>query len=109
MGWERRGNSQYYYRMIRRGRRVVSEYIGSGELAILTALLDEEQRAERQEQQEAERRRREDADYVDQGLDQIDDTLRLLTTIMLEQAGYHRHKGQWRKQRHGRRQSTNEG
>ncbi len=109
MGWERRGNSQYYYRKIRRGRRVVSEYVGSGEFAILTALLDEEQRADRQEQQEAERRRREEADQIDHELAQIDDKLRLLTTIMLEEAGYHRHKGQWRKQRHGRRQSTNEG
>ena len=109
MGWERRGSGQYYYRKTRRGRRVVSEYVGSGEFAIFTALLDEEQRAERQEQQEAERRRREEADPVDHELDQIDDTLRSLTAIMLERAGYHRHKGQWRKQRHGRRQSTNEG
>ena len=109
MGWERRGSGQYYYRKIRRGGRVVSEYVGSGEFAILTALLDEEQRAERQEQQEAERRRREEADQIDHELARMDDTLRLLTTIMLEQAGYHRHKGQWRKQRHGRRQSTNEG
>ena len=109
MGWECRGSSQYYYRKIRRGRRVVSEYVGAGEFAILTALLDEEQRAERQEQQEAERRRREEADQIDHELARFDDTLRLLTTIMLEEAGYHRHKGQWRKQRHGRRQSTNEG
>ena len=109
MAWERRGNSQYYYRKIRRGRRVVSEYVGAGEFAILTALLDEEQRAERQEQQEAERRRRQEADQIDRELAQIDDNLRLLTTTMLDQAGYHRHKGQWRKQRHGRRQSTNEG
>lgn len=109
MGWERRGSSQYYYRKLRRGRRVVSEYVGSGEFAIFTALLDEEQRAERQDQQDAERRRREEADQVDQKLTQIDDTLRLLTTIMLEQAGYHKHKGQWRKQRHERQESTNEG
>ena len=109
MGWERRGSSQYYYRKIRRGRRVVSEYVGSGEFAILTALLDEEHRAERQGQQEAEQRRREEADQIDHELAQIDDNLRLLTVAMLEEAGYHRHKGQWRKQRHGRRQSTNEG
>ncbi len=109
MGWERRGSSQYYYRKVRRGRRVVSEYVGAGEFAIFTALLDEEQRAERQEQQEAERRRREEAYQIDHELAQIDDALRSLTAAMLEQAGYHRHKGQWRKQRHGKRESTNEG
>ncbi len=89
MGWERRGSSEYYYRKVLRRGRVVSEYVGSGELAILTALLDEEQRAERRDQQEAERRRREEADQIDHDLAQIDDTLRLLTTIMLEEAGNH--------------------
>ena len=88
---------------------MVSEYVGSGEFAILTALLDEEQRAERQEQQDAERRRREETDQIDHELAQIADTLRLMTTVALEESGYHKHKGQWRKQRHGRRQSTNEG
>ncbi len=39
MGWERRGSSQYYYRKIRRGRCVVSEYVGSGELAILDPVV----------------------------------------------------------------------
>ena len=109
MGWECRGSSQYYYRKIRRGRRVVSEYVGSGEFAILTAMLDEEQRAERREQQEAERRRRKEADQIDHELAQLDGALRSLTAAMLEEGGYHRHKGQWRKQRHGRRKSTNEG
>ena len=106
MGWERRGGRQYYYRKVRRGGRVTSEYVGRGDIATLTALLDEERRAERQEQREAERRLREEAEHIDRRLAQIGDTLRSLTAAMLEQAGYHRHKGQWRKQRHGRREST---
>ena len=33
MGWERRGNQEYYYRKERDGSRVKSTYLGRGEMA----------------------------------------------------------------------------
>lgn len=56
MGWEQRGNGEYYYRKARRGGRVVSEYVGRGDFASLAALLDEERREERQEYCNMEKR-----------------------------------------------------
>lgn len=94
MGWERRGNGEYYYRKVRRGMRVISEYAGCGDYAFLTALLDEERRVERQEHCKVDQRNREDAQRNDCALAMIDDTLRALTIAALEKAGYRRHKGQ---------------
>lgn len=102
MGWERRGNGEYYYRKVRRGGRVVSEYVGCGDFASLIALLDEERRDERQEHRKAEQRNRENAKRDDCVLTLIDDMLRSLTTTALKETGYHRHKGQWRKRRRAR-------
>jgi len=48
MGWERRGNNQYYYKKEREGSRVKSVYVGCGEIAHMVSeiqsgapLLDE--------------------------------------------------------------------
>ena len=40
MGLERRGGGSYYYRKVRRGDRVVSEYVGGGPSAPLMARMD---------------------------------------------------------------------
>ena len=102
MGWEQRGNGEYYYRKVRRGRRVVSEYAGRVDFACLAALLDEERREERKERSKMEQRNCEDAKRIACTLAQIDDTLRALTIAALEKAGYYKHKGQWRKRRNAR-------
>jgi hypothetical protein len=53
MGWEKRHNNQeYYYRKIRQGRKVISQYIGRrGEpVAELAAALDAAARRQRDTQ-----------------------------------------------------------
>ena len=47
MGLEQRGNATYYYRKKRRGVRVVSEYVGRGELAQFAALIDGSEKRDR--------------------------------------------------------------
>jgi hypothetical protein len=44
VAWEERGGRRYYYRSVRRGGRVVKEYVGTGPLTEATVQLDEEDR-----------------------------------------------------------------
>jgi len=39
MGWERRGNNQYYYKKERDGARVRSVYVGNGEIAHMISTI----------------------------------------------------------------------
>jgi hypothetical protein len=95
MSWEGRGNRRYYYRKRRDGDRVVSEYVGAGELAQTAAILDALEREIRR----AERQKREEARALDAQIDEVCDLNRALTYAALLVAGYHTHKGQWRRKR----------
>ena len=96
MSWERRGDRRYYYRKRRQGDRVISEYVGAGELAEACAALDT---LEREVRRAARERRRADR-ALDAQVGQACDFIRALTCAALLVSGYHTHKGQWRKKRH---------
>jgi hypothetical protein len=90
----------YFYRKVREGGRVVSEYAGSGAIGALYAALDGStraaqaaERAERRAQVEAERAAERDAR-------QLAAECQELAALALLAAGYHRHKRQWRKRRY---------
>jgi len=99
MGWERRGGGMYYYRKRRQGDRVVSEYVGSGPLAELASALDELTREEQSLQRERMQQEREAIRAVDAHVEDACTVIRLLTYSALLVAGYHTHRGQWRKRR----------
>ena len=40
MGWEKRGNNQYYYKKEREGSRVKSVYVGRGEMAHMISTFE---------------------------------------------------------------------
>lgn len=102
MGWETRGNGTYYYRKVRRGGRVVSEYIGAGPVAEALAGLDalgrddtERARAMWSDTVQAERRRA-------AALAEAEGVVRTLAAAVLVAGGYHQHRRQWRRGReHG--------
>ena len=97
MAWEARGNKSYYYRKRRIGRRVVSEYVGSGETAGLIAgmdVLDQEQR-QAQRMMDAVAREARVMDDTDAAL--LADLLATLTRAVLVTNGFHQHKRQWRR------------
>lgn len=99
MGWEQRGNNRYYYHKRREGHRVISEYVGSGPLAELASTLDELTRQEQCLQRERMQRERETIRALDAQVDDVCNSIRLVTYAVLLVAGYHTHKGQWRKRR----------
>ena len=99
MAWERRGNRQYYYRKRREGRRVVSEYFGTGTIAELAEMLDAADREEHEREREAWRELREAELDLDREIDGLGDTVRMLTQAVLLASGHHTHKGQWRQRR----------
>jgi hypothetical protein len=102
MGWERRGNRGYYYRKKRIGQRVVSEYVGAGELAELVAELDALRRAEREAERLRWQRERDAELALDQEVNALGDVARMLTQAVMVATGHHTHKGTWRKTRNDR-------
>lgn len=101
MGWEQRGNNRYYYKKEREGSRVKSVYVGRGEIAHMTAHIQSSSpvlerlaltlrspAALKQEQAEA-------------GLEGVGEHIHILTQAALLVAGFHTHKREWRKMRHG--------
>jgi hypothetical protein len=101
MAWESRHDSRhsYYYRKKRVAGRVVSEYIGRGEVAALIARDDELDRLKAGADRAQRRTERASAQVLDAELDALEQELATLTTGALLCAGYHLHKGQWRKRR----------
>ncbi len=101
MAMEERNGRTYYYRKTRVGGRVRSVYAGSGDLATLWALMDAEKREERQAEREArkaeEDREREEERTVSDWFDGIE----AAADAAMFAAGFHRHKAQWRRRRHG--------
>lgn len=100
MGWEKRGNGRYYYRKRRVGGRVVSDYVGSSEMAGILARfehLSRQHSAETWRQWIEER----DADLeMDRELREIERLVRDLKAAVLIAHGYRTHRRQWRRNRH---------
>jgi hypothetical protein len=104
MGWESRGGSgPYYYRKVRRGGRVVSEYVGRGEDAALIALFDGAAHDSREAEAEDRRAARQKEAETDARLDALVREAEAAASARLVELGYHQHKRQWRRRRGGRK------
>ena len=101
MAWEDRNGRQYYYRKYRVGQRVFSEYVGSGFLAELIAEEDVMKRERRRLEHQAQNHEKATIKSIDCEIDSLIDSTRTLIRACLLLAGFHPHKGQWRKRRSG--------
>ena len=99
MGWEQRNGSSYYYRKERIGKRVRSVYVGSGLVANMAAQLDALERDEQGEKREALRREMDKQNAIDAQIDEVCHMTEKLTRAALIAAGFHLHRGQWRRKR----------
>ena len=97
MGWERRGRGRYYYHKRRIGGRVVSEYVGAGEHGAAAATRDTLARTERERMRQEQIRERERFLALEQAGSEAEEQVRMVTRAWLLAAGYHTHKGQWRR------------
>jgi hypothetical protein len=106
MAWEQRARGGWYYKRSRRkDGRIVREYFGCGETAQLIAALDEQARQERAAERTARQDERSRPLALEAALTAFGTPLDEVLCLTLEAAGYHRHRGQWRKQR-GRAHET---
>jgi len=99
VAWVQQGRVRYFYRSVRRGRRVLHEYYSGVEAQLAAALAEERQR-----QRLAERRvRRRDQKTWQTAQDPLDELLLvtdLLVRALLLLSGYHQHHcGDWRRRR----------
>jgi len=101
MAWETRNGRAYYYRKRRIGRRIVSEYVGGGSVGQLAAEMDALAQAQRQERRAREQAERQKQQELDAELEEARAAVQAAVAATLQAAGFHRHKGQWRR-RNGR-------
>ena len=99
VGWEQRGNNQYYYKKEREGSRVKSVYVGRGEIAQMVSQIQSsstlvERVARGLKSPEAIK-----FEQAEKALDQAAELVEHLTIGALLAAGFQIHKRQWRRKR----------
>jgi hypothetical protein len=98
MGWKTIDGRRYYYKSEREGGRVKSTYFGAGEAGTLMAQMAAFDRAAKQEELREERQESEaEETAVSEWFDQV----QAVADAAMIEAGFHKHKGQWRRKRHG--------
>jgi hypothetical protein len=101
MAFEERNGRLYYYRKVREDGRVRSEYVGSGEAASLWAAMTELDRADRESERAVRRADQERERAEEREVSDWFERIEAVADAAMFAAGFHRHKGQWRRRRHG--------
>jgi hypothetical protein len=100
MGLEtRKRGGLYFYRKRRIDGRVVSEYVGSGDLAHLAAHWDTLEHDKQAEERYRLSKTRAEEAASDKALADLEQTISTLVQGILLAEGYHTHKGEWRRKR----------
>jgi hypothetical protein len=99
MAWERRGHGLYYYQSEHGNGRVRKRYMGRGEVAEIVAHANETIRHRREAKAEREREDLELARTLASSGEQMDEAAEILAKAEMVAAGYHNHKGEWRRRR----------
>lgn len=96
MGWEK---GRYYTRSHKVNGRVVREYVGGGEIGALAAELDAIERESREFDRESWRMEKAEIKAFDDSVDKVCQMSDLIAKATLVAAGFHRHRGEWRRRR----------
>jgi len=106
MGWKRIGNHSYFYRSRRQGGRVVSEYVGRGNLGALCARLDQLDRQERDGRRAEGKAASEAAGQEERAIRRWFGAVEAVAAGAMLAAGFHKHHGQWRRWRVAKAEGT---
>lgn len=99
MAWEERGGGRYYYRTRWVNGRPVKEYVGGGLAGWLASEADRIDRERREARALEERREREKLEALAAPVLELSEAAEILARAHLIAAGFHRHKGEWRRAR----------
>jgi hypothetical protein len=99
MAWKTINGRRYYYKSKRVGSRVETAYFGAGESGSLMARIAEFERLEKAVDRWAEREEREESDTEEQAIAEWFGDVEAVADAAMVEAGFHKHKGQWRRQR----------
>jgi hypothetical protein len=100
MGWENINGRRYYYKSNRVGGRVESRYFGAeAGSGSLMAYIDGFERLEKAAERWAEREEREESDAEERAVPEWFDEVESQADTALAEAGFHKHRGQWRRKR----------
>jgi hypothetical protein len=100
VGWEKRERGTCYYTRSKwADGRVVREYIGGGSLGQVAAQLDEYERRQKEEERLYWKEERKLLQQSARFLRELEEACEVLTRAYLIAAGYHKHRGEWRKLR----------
>lgn len=97
MGWKTINGHRYYYRSRRVGRRVEITYFGAGQSGSLMAQIEEFERLEKAADRWREQEERDDENEEERAFAQWFDEVQSQADTALVEAGFHKHKGQWRR------------
>ena len=100
MGWEERNGCTYYYQKSRDSDgRVRSRYVGTGQIALFVAYSDQLDKAKATQLRRQQRNERKKDEEQDRAVAEFSRSAKALRDSCLVLAGFHTHKGQWRKKR----------
>ena len=103
MAWAKRGRGRYYYRSVRVGDKVETEYVGTGAAAEMQARMDEAVKRHCEQMRRVWKEERERLCETDHAIAAMFDEVELAADATMIAAGYHRHKGEWRRRHAGRK------
>src|SRR5215203_2278652 len=99
MGLEKRNGRVYYYKSRRDGEKVRKVYVGAGDFAHLAARLDEAEHLRREEETARGRKEKERLEASAAFVKELEGAAEILIRAQLLVAGFHKHKGEWRRLR----------
>jgi hypothetical protein len=99
MGWKTINGRRYYYKSERAGGRVKSTYFGAGESGTLMAEMVALERLERAADREQLREEHQDSEAEETAVSEWFDGVQAVADAAIIAAGFHKHKGQWRRKR----------
>jgi hypothetical protein len=100
VGWEARERGGPYYTRSRRvGARVVRKYVGGGLVGRLSAEADRIGRERAEAEKARHRRELERLEALVSPAAELSEAAEVLVRAELLAGGYHRHKGEWRRER----------